>query len=160
LLAAYGWVDLVSAAPAEAATGRTAVVLASVFAAFVMFPVQALWAHNFAAPYARASAAIAATPADVVIVDKTNLRGGEDLVRNDPLLRNTPKVLDLTNMDEASLPAFCQRYSIDIFDVAQGRSLGIGPIPDRPGDGHDERAKRRKILAKLACGKPLRLPPE
>jgi hypothetical protein len=160
LLGAYGWIDLMSRAEdAEAAATRTALAVSSALAVFVLFPVHALQAHDFAAPYVRASAAIASAPTDIVIVDQTGLRAGEDLVRNDPFLRNKPKILELTAIDETRLPALCRRYSISLFDSSQGRALGIGPAAIVPDDDQVQREKSRAVLAKLSCGKPLEVTP-
>jgi hypothetical protein len=156
LLGAYGWVDLMSRAEdAEAAATRTALAVSTAFAVFVLFPVHALQAHDFTAPYVRASAAIAGAPTDIVIVDQTGLRAGEDLVQNDPFLRNKPKVLELTEIDESRLPALCRRFSISLFDSSQGRALGIAPAAIVPDDAQERREKLRAILAKMSCGKPL-----
>ena len=160
LLGAYGWIDLMSRADdAEAAATRTALAVSSALAVFVLFPAHALQAHDFTAPYVRASAAIATAPTDIVIVDQTGLRAGEDLVRNDPFLRNKLKVLDLTRINEALLPALCRRYSISLFDLSQGRALGIGPAAIFPDDAQMRREKLRAMLAKMSCGKPLEVTP-
>ena len=132
LLAAYGWVSVTArASQCEAAASRFVVAITSAFAVLVLFPAHAKDAHDFASPYARASAAIGRAPTDVVIVDKTGLLFGEDLARNDPFLRNKPKVLDLTYIDEASLPSLCQRYSVSFFDLSQGYGFGIGRTTSR-----------------------------
>jgi hypothetical protein len=128
-------------------------------AVFVLFPMHALQAYDFTAPYVRASAAIASASTDVVIVDQTRLRGGEDLVRNDPFLRNKPKVLELIEIHEALLPALCRRYSVSLFDSSQGRALGIAPAAIVPEDDQARREKLRATLAKLSCGKPLEVTP-
>jgi hypothetical protein len=160
LLGAYGWVDLMSRAEdAEAAATRTALAVSSAFAVFVLFPVHALQAHDFTVPYVRASAAIASAPTDIVIVDQTGLRAGEDLVQNDPFLRKKPKILELTEIDETRLPALCRRYSISLFDSSQGRTLGIGPAAIVPDDAQERREKLRAMLAKISCGKPLEVTP-
>jgi hypothetical protein len=160
LLGAYGWVDLMSRADdAEAAATRTALVVSTAFAVFVLFPVHALQAHDFTAPYVRASTAIARASADIVIVDQMGLRTGEDLVRNDPFLRNKPKVLELTEMDETRLPALCRRYSILLFDSSQGLALGIAPAAIVPDDDPARREKLRAMLAKMSCGRPMEVTP-
>jgi membrane associated rhomboid family serine protease len=160
LIGAYGWIDLMSRAEdAEAAATRTALAVSSALALFVLFPVHALQAHDFVAPYVRASAAIAGAPTDIVIVDQTGLRAGEDLVQNDPFLRNKPKILELTEIDEARLPALCRRYSISSFDSSQGRGLGITPTAIVPDDAQERREKLRARLAKMSCGKPLEVTP-
>src|SRR5579862_3453917 len=160
LLGAYRWVDLMSRAEdAEAAATRTALVVSTAFAVIVLFPVHALQARDFTAPYVKASAAIASAPTDIVIVDQTGLRAGEDLVQNDPFLRNKPKVLELTEIDETRLPALCRRYSISLFNSSQGLALGIAPVAIVPDEAQERREKLRAMLAKISCGKPLEVTP-
>ncbi|QGM96071.1 hypothetical protein [Methylocystis parvus] len=153
LLAAFGWVEIMTrAGEAEEAAAWRAVVVASAFSIFVVFPVHAIQAHDFAAPYAKAGAAIARAPTDVVIVDRMELIFGEDLARNDPLLRNRPKVLDLVRLDEASLPGLCKRHSVSLFDAPQGRALGIPATIELSEYWLARRKKLLTALERLSCG--------
>lgn len=166
LLAAYGWISVTAQASAAQMTAcRSSFALSSVFAAFLLFPAHAKQAHDFAAPYARASAAIADAATDVVILDGSDMLFGEDLIRNDPFLRDRPIVLGLTLIEETDLIGLCQRYSVSLFDSSQGRRFGIRPDPGRQVAQEDllvrlqaaeeRRAKLRAAMARTSCGAPL-----
>lgn len=157
LLSAYGWISVTAQASAtQTAACRSILTVSSLFAAFVLFPARATQAHDFAAPYARASAAIALARTDVVVFDRSDMIFAEDLIRNDPFMRNRPIVLDLTPLEKADLTRLCQSYSIATFDAAQGRKYGI-----RPDNGmqlaaeNERRAKLRDVMANMSCGAPL-----
>jgi len=103
-------------------------------------------------PYARAADAIEHTATDLVVIDKSGLLFAEDLVRNDPFLRNRPKVLDLTLLDEANLADLCARYSISMFGRRQGLAFGISPNDEQTKFDDDVRAKKKAAMARLSCG--------
>jgi hypothetical protein len=126
LLATYGWVTLATRFSTDE-TGRAfgAMALTSLFAILVLFPLHLKDAHDFAAPYARASEAIKAAKTDLVLVDSGGMRYGEDLVRNDPFLRNRPLVLDKSLLSDADIADLCANYSMSLFGAPQGVAAGI-----------------------------------
>jgi hypothetical protein len=153
LLAGYGWIALSARATRdEMATSWTTLVIGSAIAWLILLPAHAKQAHDFAMPYIRASGAIEHETTDLVIVDKSGLRFAEDLVRNDPFLRNRPKVLDLTLLDEANLADLCARYSITMFGRRQGLAFGISPNDEETKFDDDMRAKKKAAMARLSCG--------
>jgi hypothetical protein len=156
LLSGYGWIRLKEMADAAAVRSATTMLAGlTVIALLVLLPVHADQARAFAAPYVAASTAIAQAPADVVIVDKSGLLFAEDLVRNDPFLRNSPKILDLTNLSEATLLPLCERHSVAVFDVRQAAAFGI-MASDVATKGDDEvRQALRRIMAQRGCGQEL-----
>jgi len=103
-------------------------------------------------PYVRAADAIEHTATDLVVIDQSGLLFAEDLVRNDPFLRNRPKVLDLTLLDEANLAVLCARYSISLFGRPQALAFGILPNDEQTKFDDDMRAKRKAAMARLLCG--------
>jgi hypothetical protein len=151
LLAAFAWMRLRESLDAEAATAaRHGVVLVTLFSLFVLTPWRGIQANAFVTPYAEAGKAIAAAgDADVVIVDTTGLFYAVDLVRNDPFLRNTPKVLDLSAMRESDIRAVCSRNQVAIFDRTSGSRLRFAQYDrkslDRLADG-------RRLMRSLGCG--------
>ncbi|KAF2990467.1 hypothetical protein OGR47_14955 [Methylocystis sp. MJC1] len=171
LLAAYGWISVTAQASAvQTAACRSTVAVSSLFAALLLFPAHAKQAHDFAAPYARASAAIARAPTDVVILDESDMIFSEDLVRNDPFLRDRPIVLELTPIEENDLVGLCQKHSVSLFDASQGRRYGIRPDPGRQGVAEEDlraklqaaeerRVKLRAAMARASCGAPLSITP-
>ena len=153
LLAGYGWIALLERATRnEMATARTMLTLGSAVAWLVLLPAHAKQAHDFVMPYARAADAIEHTATDLVVIDQSGLLFAEDLVRNDPFLRNRPKVLDLTLLDEANLAVLCARYSISLFGRPQALAFGILPNDEQTKFDDDMRAKRKAAMARLSCG--------
>jgi hypothetical protein len=160
LLAGYGWVALSArATQGEMAASRTVFAISSVVAWLILLPAHAKQAHDFAMPYARAAGAIAQESTDVVIVDKSGLLFAEDLVRNDAFLRNRPKVLDLTFLDEAQLADLCARYSISLFGLPQALAFGISPNEELTKFDDEVRASNRTAMAQRSCGSDMAISP-
>ncbi|MGP0061732.1 MAG: hypothetical protein ACLPID_20890 [Beijerinckiaceae bacterium] len=152
LLGGYGWIELSKRATRDQiGVSWTLLAVCSAVAWLILLPVHAKQAHDFAMPYARASKAIGQVSTDVVLIDKSRLLFVEDLVRNDPFLRNRPKVLDLTYLTETDITYLCSRYSISLFDYGQALALGIAHN-DQATEFRDEvRAKLRAVLSRQAC---------
>lgn len=159
LLAAYGWVSLSPTAVRGEMNGpKSLLAIGSAVACLVLLPAHVRQAESFVAPYARAAKVIARAPTDLVIVDKSGLLFAEDLVRNDPFLRNRPKILDITFLDEPRLVDLCARYSISLFERSQALRLGIPANDELTKVDDATRAKMRTVMAKLSCGTDLALP--
>jgi hypothetical protein len=97
---------------------------AMMISAFVLLPIRALQAHDLVAPYARIEAAIRAAPADVVLVDS---KGGwylNDLVRNDPFLRNRPLVMRARGLTPEQRLALCASRRLALLTAADAGRLG------------------------------------
>jgi len=153
LLGGYGWLALTTPLTQdETRRSQTIMVICSAIAVLILLPVHAMQAHDFASPYVRASKAISQAPTDVVIVDKSRLLFAEDLVRNDPFLRNRPKVLDLTNLTEANIRDLCAHHRVAIFDREQGLAFGIVPNDDATAYDDDVRATARQMMVRYGCG--------
>jgi hypothetical protein len=153
LLAGYGWIALSERATRnDMATARAMLAIGSAVAWLVLLPALAKQAHDFVMPYARAADAIEHTATDLVVIDQSGLLFAEDLVRNDPFLRNRPKVLDLTLLDEANLADLCARYSISMFGRRQGLAFDISPNDEQTKFDDDMRAKKKAVMARLSCG--------
>jgi hypothetical protein len=153
LLSGYGWIALSHRLTRdEIGASRTMLLVCSAVAWFILLPVHARQAHDFVSPYFRASKAIEETPADVVIVDKSRLLFAGELVRNDPFLRNRPKVLDLTSLTEADLAFLCAHYSVSLFDYDQALAAGIAPNDRATGFDDEARARLRAKMSQMACG--------
>jgi hypothetical protein len=155
LLAGYGWIALsMRASRCEMAASMTMFVIAGGVACLLLLPAHARSAHDFAVPYARARATIEHAPTDLVVVDKSGLWFARDLARNDPFLRNRPKVLDLDSLSETDVADLCARYSIALFDRSQGLAFGILPTDLFKSD--DEKlGHMRMAMARLSCGSPV-----
>jgi hypothetical protein len=110
--------------------------------------------HAFVEPYASAAEAIKHAGADVVVVDPTNIWFGQDLVRNDPFLRTSPKVLSLPKLDEALLTDLCRRHDVAIFDREAARQLGMRIVQSLPTTAEQD-VKLRNLARSLGCGHPV-----
>jgi hypothetical protein len=102
----------------------------------VQWPLRAVQTERFARPYAAALAYIASRPETLVVVDPRVVWYGRDFVRNEPFLRETPKVVGLRLVrgrlpDPADLPpsatgrfhvltaAELGRLGLPVFDVTR-----------------------------------------
>lgn len=151
LIAAFAWVRFTGM---EAARMRGALIACSVFAA-AMLPLRAWQMRSFTEPFAEAGAAIAKADADLVIVDPADIWFGWDLVRNDPYLRNRPKVLLLNYLQEEDLARLCARNKVAVFDTATARDLGM--LERKRKYEHNE--KMRTFMTARNCGTPLKAAP-
>jgi hypothetical protein len=134
LLAAQGWVRLTGAETSRrVAQARAVFVAACIAALVVLIPARALEAHRFLAPYAEAFAEIRRTAADVVLVDDARTPFAADLVRNDPYLRDRPKVLLLRRIAPARLRALCRRHSVAVFSEREAAAAGLPTTPAPTG---------------------------
>jgi len=153
LLAGYGWITLSERATRnELATSWIMLTIGSAVAWLVLLPAHAKHAQDFVMPYVRAAETIGHTATDLVVIDTSGLLFAGDLVRNDPFLRNRPKVLDLILLDEANLADLCARYSISMFGRRQGLAFGILPNEEQTKFDDDGRAKKKAAMARLSCG--------
>jgi len=115
---------------------RRGLVAASVLGLVIVLPLRAVQIRAFVEPFARASAWIASQDEGVVIVDDSTVWFGLDLVRNDPLLRNEPKVLAGSALSDTALQDLCARYPVTLLDADQGQRLGLDTWPRRLAPPH------------------------
>jgi hypothetical protein len=156
LLAGYGWIAISPAATSEnvGASWRLFIISAAL-AGFVLLPAHAKQAQDFTMPYVKAHKAIVNAPTDIVLIEKSGMLFAEDLVQNDPFLRNRPKVLDLALLDEMRVSWICSQFRVSIFDHQQGHSLGILPDPAFSRFGAKVTHGNRAVLRRLSCGTEL-----
>ena len=115
LLAVPGWVSIRSAVGPRAA--RSLLAAATAFSLLLAFPARSFQVSEFVAPFARASAYFESRPADFVLIDPAAVWYGQDLVRNDPFLRNRPFVLSVKALDQSDLARL----------VSMGRTVLVTP---------------------------------
>ena len=146
LLAAGAWVDLSE----SDGKGRAWACLAAGtgLALAVWLPMRLYQVETFIPPYARAGAAIARSPAEVVIVDPHNLFYGPDLVRNDPFFGNNAKVMDANDLSISQIKWVCGHHKVEIFDKKDGIIEGLKTTIDVELSGltpADQQSKRDLI---------------
>ena len=130
LLATHGWLRLTDGLTASDRRAARSSLAAMSTLAVLLLSFRVWQVERTVRPYARASAAIAASPADVVLVDGAAFQFGVDLVRNDPFLDDGgPKVLDLQALEAAQIGSLCQHHHVALFGRAVGAPLGLPIIP-------------------------------
>ena len=151
LLAAWTWAELTENIGAGQRGAMADLFLAAVVvSAGILLPVRAIQTHAFVHPYAMADAAIRHAAGDVVLVDDRASLFTVDLVRNDPLLRNRPLVLQLAALNTEQIRALCAAHTLTVFDRADAARFGIQtffePAPS------PATAARLSQLRGAACG--------
>ncbi len=101
LLAVPGWVAIRYSVGPRAA--RSLLAAATAFSLLLALPVRSFQVSEFVAPFARASAYLDSRTADFVVFDPDSIWYGQDLVRNDPFLRDRPLVLSLRALGTSDL---------------------------------------------------------
>lgn len=147
LLAGYGWYHL----SRYVADRRAALQLTTAVTVAVILPFQMVSSRAIVMPYRAANAMIAASHADIVLVDASGIRFPIDLIRNTGDLNQRPKIMDLQFLKEADLRALCLRYDVRLFDRRHAAQAGIPPANDVDESG------ARAILPAIGCDKPLPL---
>ena len=91
LLSLLGWQEL----RMQAGTRRSSIILGSslVIALLVQLPIRSFQAERFVRPHYASFQYIMSLPASFVLVDAKTIWPAADLMRNDPFLRTTPKLL-------------------------------------------------------------------
>jgi hypothetical protein len=125
LLAGYGWVCTTRGVPQEDNRAWTGLGAATLATLLILLPWRLHQAVSFMSPYRAAVEEIVSKRADVVLVDWRGMQFGGDLVRNDPLLRGVPKILDYTQISRDQIRNLCATYTVESFDWTDGVRLGI-----------------------------------
>ena len=154
LLAAQGWIYLSS----RRALGQQAKLLfvSLLVSLLIILPWYTYQARSLVSPYALAVNALGRSDAQVVLVDPVDIWFGMDLVRNDPFLRTSPKVMALGHLNEAQLSKLCRDYDVALFDHRDAAEFGLmqehteilSPFAQR-------HRKLRQFMDGLKCGRPV-----
>ena len=118
----------------------------------VLLPWRVYQVHAFVSPYAAAVEAIERSNADVVVVDVLDIWLGPDLIRNDPFLRNSPKVLSLYHLQESQLQELCADRDVAIFNREDAPRFGLRIVPDRSEPFASRMRRLRDVMSSLNCG--------
>ncbi len=85
-------------------------------------------------PYVAANRALKHVDADIVVIDAPRHAYSWDLVRNSPLLDNTPKRLAEPALSGAQLTQLCRRYRVAFFTDDDAARYGIPGLGGEPND--------------------------
>ena len=131
LLGATGY-RLMSKSVGDALMRR--LMVASVVATVALqIPLRAWQVREYVRPFALAHEYISRIDADVVIVDPTTSWYGIDLVRNDPFLRNTPKVISAFYLKPQDKRVLAAKYGdrVHLLRPEELAQFGIPTFPSK-----------------------------
>jgi hypothetical protein len=153
LIAAQGWICLTDRGAATARQAACALGSSVVLCLLLLLPWRAFQIHAFVKPYASAYAAIRHSDAEVIIIDSTEIWYGTDIVRNDPFLRASPKLMELTALNQSRLSELCRRYDVAVFGRADAERFGLTIVEGLP-DVADHNRRIRDAMRSSGCGRP------
>jgi len=112
---------------------RRAIVASALLTVLVQIPVRAWQIERYVRPFAEAHEYIHHLDADVVIVDPTSSWYGIDLVRNDPFLRDSPKVVSAFGLRRELKAELAARFGprVHFVEPRELAQFGIPTFPSR-----------------------------
>lgn len=120
LLAVAGWNSLASL------PGRRTVLAASLaITLFLEFPYRCFEVYSVTEPFATADRYLRDIKDPLVIVDTVPIWYGQDLVRNDPFLTNTPKYFFAVALDPARIDALSRMGKVRVVKAPELLTLGL-----------------------------------
>jgi hypothetical protein len=147
LIAVHGWVCLRSRVSSEFrvqfAGGLCA---ATILFAAVSFPARMNQAYSINHPFATAAKYIRTLDTDIVLIDSKSIWFGNDFIRNDPLLRNRPKIMAADQLDDKSLAILCGNRDVILIGFHELATFGVDYIPAL---AEEEELRRRNLLNRL-----------
>jgi hypothetical protein len=150
LLAGYGWLQAIQRGD-NLAQGRKGLAIATLVTVTVMLPWQLRHAVSFMEPYRAAVDQIKGMPADIVLVDARGMQFGGDLVRNEPDLTNSPKILDYASLSRDQVSELCRKYTVKTFDLSDAVQLGIKSDLGRESSRAEQPAPLPEMLRQPRC---------
>jgi len=112
---------------------RRLLIASAALTIFVQWPIRAWQIERYVRPFARAHEYVAHIDADVVIVDPTTSWYGIDLIRNDPFLRQKPKILSALYLRPADKRALGERFGnrVHLLEAREIAQFGIPTYPSK-----------------------------
>ena len=126
LLGGWGWQRLRQAYGEERNPTGSLLVASAAVSLLVLLPLRLWQVDRFVRPYRIADARIAAIPADIVIIEHGGRWFANDLVRNDPFLRNRPLRMLWAGIPAGERMRICRRYRVRVLNWS---SLELRPLP-------------------------------
>jgi len=130
LVATAGWLSLLDRFTSVERRTAYGVAGLAMVGALVLIPIHGVMMRSMIEPYKIADRAMRAKPVDVVVIETVAIHYGDDLVRNDPKLRDRPITLDIGELNEDLLAKLCRRYDVAMFRGHEAVAVGVRPAPD------------------------------
>ena len=129
LVAVAGWFFLKESLTLRKAWGLF--VLGTALAVLVQFPLRCLEVESFMQPFARSAQYIQSLPHSFAVIDPTEVWFSQLLVRNDPFLRNHPKILFAPYLNEDQLAKLKTLGTVHTVKPEELAQFGLHPIKPR-----------------------------
>jgi hypothetical protein len=129
-LSVAGWYHLKDAAGVQRA--NQFVVVAVIFALLIQLPIRCLQVESFVRPFVHAMSFIESAPEEFILIDHTRIWYSQDLIRNDPFLRNKPKVLFAQGLSKEQKKNLSDMGSVRLIKPAELIKLGLQPLDAHP----------------------------
>lgn len=134
ILAAFG---LLSAVPALSGRLRRLAVWITAITILLSVPLRAYQVNDVVERMVDAMAYLTSRRTDIVLVDTRGIWYGNDLVRNDPFLTNTPIILSASDLSDERLTILCDLMTVDLVGAEDLKAFGIKPFKQaRQTDGN------------------------
>ncbi len=152
LVAVWGWLRTRETLDVAGQTALvrmgTVLVLAAVL---VALPLRMVQTESFVRPFALGDRYVKSVNADLVFIDTEDISCGVDLTRNDPMLRNRPKVMTARLTPAAALQRVCPGKSAVLIDYPAVAHLGMHQRPRPPADREARYPLLRQHLMENGC---------
>ena len=99
-------------------------VLGTALALLVQFPLRCLQVESFVRPFAGAARYLQSQPYAFAVIDPARVWFAQLLVRNDPFLRNNPKILFAPYLTEAQLAKLSTLGTVHVVQPEELARLG------------------------------------
>ena len=98
---------------------------ATLVSVLIFLPWRAISAHNMVAPYVEAMDHLQALDTDIVLLETTGNFYAQDLVRNDPYLRNRPLIYAFVHTPSSKAAELCQENHVTFIGEDTLTPIGI-----------------------------------
>lgn len=152
LIGVWGWLWVWQALNArDRNTGFRIGVILLLAGVLVGLPLRALQTESFVRPFAQADQYMNSLDTDFIFIDGRDIWFGVDLTRNDPLLRNNPKVMVAQYAGGATLHRLCHGKTAVLIDHLRIEHLGMRAMPRTQEDRELELQQLRQHLNATGC---------
>lgn len=127
LIATFGWVQLKNHSQIKNRNINLVFITSCIFMIILALPLRNWQTEKEIAPYANSMQFLQNQSVDILLIDGNTIWYGQDLVRNDPTLTNTPKIMLLQSLNNEKLKTLCEKYTVKLITLKDLIKFGIKP---------------------------------